>query len=116
MLSFRCCTCGHEGGDDGFGAPELAFRSYMDAVEWSDEEHRIPDNTHPDFWQRSDALPEPGQTRVIQVRHPFHEILGREFRTFYQPALSNLNGWEEHPEEIDRSAFVRCRSEEVLGR
>lgn len=55
-----------------------------------------------------DRMPSIGETHALVVRKPFHAEAGQPFWCLYLPALSFMNGWSEHPDEIVKSALVRC--------
>lgn len=55
-----------------------------------------------------DRVPASGETHELAVRMPFHAEAGQPFWCLFQPALSALNGWSEYPDDIVRSALVRC--------
>lgn len=62
------------------------------------------------FWLRSDIFPKAGERRIIKVGYytPFDRDVGDSFNALYQPAYSALNGWDLAPEELERSAIVKC--------
>lgn len=87
---------------------------YEDNVmEWSDYEHEVPavDEEH---WLRSDLPPLQGQSRTVKVNHPFYMKIGESFWVLYTPVLSQLNGWDSYPNEIEQSLFVQCAAEYVI--
>jgi hypothetical protein len=53
-------------------------------------------------------LPAREEEHWLRVRLPFRADAGEAFHCLYQPPLSHLDGWTEHPDEISRSAVVRC--------
>jgi hypothetical protein len=56
--------------------------------------------------------PAPGAEHWLAVGMPFHAALENEIWCSYQPPLSYYNGWEDTPDELVRSALIRCK---VLG-
>jgi hypothetical protein len=60
-----------------------------------------------------DQTPARGERHWLAVRLPFYAEAGKPFWCLYQPWLSHSNGWSEHPEELGRSAVVRCTLLEV---
>ncbi len=96
-----------------FDYPEFPFAGYGDVVEWSDTSDDL-DILGTGRWQRSLLTPTQGEARLIKVRHPFSEELGSKFWAIYEPALSYFNGWENHPEDIAKSAFVECEFKEII--
>lgn len=103
---------GHKGGGwaslTGYGG---------ELLEWSDFNDEIPEDSH---WTRSDIPPEPGEHRAVRFTIPLSAFPTEPFWTIFSPALAHLNGWEEYPEEIDRSSIVlienvRCSKFEDSG-
>jgi hypothetical protein len=56
--------------------------------------------------------PAAGAEQWLAVGKPFHAALDQEVWCLYQPPLSYYTGWEDQPDELARSALVRCK---VLG-
>ncbi|ABC29993.1 hypothetical protein HCH_03233 [Hahella chejuensis KCTC 2396] len=114
-IAFKCLACGG-GGKNGFREVEgFPIAAYDGVIDWSDYTDEIPPLNDNNWWMRSEETPVPGDSRVINVRHPFNESAAEAFWTLYTPACSSINGWEEHLEEIDASAFVKCQIERVLS-
>ncbi len=114
-INFQCPTCGNDTKNEISGYLEFSIAGYDDVVLWSDLASEIPQANESGWWSRSDKLPQIGEERVVNVRHPFNEALNGEFWTLYTPALSSINGWDEHPEEIEQSAFIKCRATNILA-
>ena len=66
--------------------------------------------------ERLSVLPVVGQTYTVKVWHPFSTSTGERFWIMFRPALSALNGWDEHPLEMAQSAIVQCRLVSILER
>ena len=113
-VKLRCPTCGRGGKNEFRDVPDLEIAAYEDIVEWSAMEGSVPPLNENNWWLRSEKLPEIGEKRAVFVRHPFNENGDSCFWTLYFPAASSINGWEEHPEEIDQSAFIECRLDKVI--
>lgn len=111
-MKFKCRCCGEYVDEkaeliDGF--IEIAYNSF----EWLDRNEEIPvlDN---EVWNRSQELPNVDEYRYLKVLPPFYEETGDEFNVLYMPAMSYLNGWSEYPDEIAKSAIIRCKFEQIM--
>lgn len=107
-VKFACKSCGKVTGNEIAKYSEFEYYGYEEAVNFIDFEDSKT--------IYSDNLPKLNDRRIIAVKHPFCESFDREFWTLYQPGYSKLNGWDEYPEEIDRSAFVKCKLSEIIDR
>lgn len=87
---------------------------YEECVEWSEALDSIPEKNESGWWMRLDEMPSMSEHRVIHVQKPFNEVMGCSFWTFYVPALSSINGLQEYMQEIEHSAFVKCKIVSVL--
>ena len=58
--------------------------------------------------------PQPEETYIIKALPLFKCEAGEEFYGLFMPPLSYLNGWEEYPDDIAKSAIIRCCFEELL--
>lgn len=69
------------------------------------------------FWLHANALPKAGERRIIKVGFytPFNSEIGDSFNVLFLPANSALNGWDNAPEELERSAIVSCVFEKVVS-
>lgn len=94
---------------DRWGKPKWARLAFIDNVEWSPSQEAH----HDDFWLRPDQLPRQGTTRAIKLLMPPPPT--PSFWVIFQPALSTLNGWSEHPEEIKNSALVEVKVQSPLA-
>ena len=108
-ISFECSTCSSKSGNQFREIIDFEKSAYDDLVEWSDLCSGIPQENEYNWWLRSQVLPKVGDLRVVSVSHPFSEKAGSDFWTLYYPEKAAANGWVCHPEDIDRSAFIRCR-------
>ena len=88
--------------------------AYDGMVMWSDFVDNVPDidNT---AWLMSFTMPLLNETKAIKVRSPFNFELGDQFWLLFMPPQSYLNGWDEYPDEIDKSAVVKCQFESVIS-
>jgi len=113
-VEFKCHTCGSGGGNEFRDIVDFTVSAYEHVVEWSNCIEEIPQLNDNKFWLRSEVTPKKEEYRVVNVRHPFNEALGSMFWTLFMPACSGFNGWGEHPDEIDISAFIKCKIAKVL--
>ncbi|MCP5015837.1 MAG: hypothetical protein GY938_11310 [Ketobacter sp.] len=86
----------------------------QNVVQWSDESDSKPSANDNGSWLRSESTPKPGEKRVVYITAPFSEPEGESFWCRYIPALSHWNGWVEHPEELEKSAFIKCNVLNVI--
>ncbi|MBY0552428.1 MAG: hypothetical protein K2W95_34425 [Candidatus Obscuribacterales bacterium] len=93
---------------DRWGKPKWARLTFIDDVEWSESQEAHYD----DVWLRPDKPPPQGTARAIKLLMPPPQA--PSFRVIFRPALSALNGWEEHPEEIESSALVEVEVQAKL--
>lgn len=81
-------------------------------MEWSDFEEEVPSLSE-EHWNRSDRVPKTGEFRIVKVLTPFEEKIGDEFYMEFMPASAFFNDYE-NVEQIQDSAIVQCRFEEVI--
>ncbi len=94
--------------------PKYGFSGIAyDIAEWSDFTDDVP-ALGEDIWLRSDNVPTIGEERIIHVTSPFSFENNEKFELLFMPALSSLNGWEEYPDEIEKSAIVGCELAEII--
>lgn len=93
---------------DKWSRPEWAVLDVIDNVDWSETQ----EPHYEDSWLRPDEVPAKGALRAIRVSGA--PPVTPSFWVVFQPALSLLNGWDEHPEELEHSALVEVRMEEKL--
>lgn len=114
-VEFTCNMCGSDDIYKNTVFEDFYASAYSDSVVlWSQVEDKIPELNKNDFWLRSEHAPSIGDSWAVSVCYPFNQDAGAEFWTLYVPAGSSLNGWAEHPEEIDLSAFVKCKVVKIL--
>ncbi len=113
-LHLKRGTCNCTVSNEPRYCPPFLFHGYDDAMEWSDFVDDVPD-LETRFWQRSDTLPNPGESRLVKLRDPFCRSTGEDFWSLFLPGLSSVNGWGEYPNEIDLSAFVQCSLTDVIS-
>jgi hypothetical protein len=93
--------------------PEFDMSGYESPIfEWSDYDNKKPTEEY--YWARSEQTPNVGDKRVVSVNHHFRETDKKDFWTFYQPALTSLNGINCYLEEIEKYAFIQCRLLEII--
>ncbi|KQY79843.1 hypothetical protein ASD24_18010 [Paenibacillus sp. Root52] len=113
VIALRCPSCKDVSEPLIRENAQFNIVGYEDIMEWLDEDGDVP-GLDEQIWARSDSIPVKGQMRTVKVHHPFYMVLGKPFWVLYTPALSSLNGWDSHPEEIDQSAFIQCYIDQVL--
>lgn len=109
-ISFTCEVCSTSAPEPA-RVPNWARLAAHDGVEWS--ESLYPEEG--EFWHRMEAEPEVGRWYGLRVRHPFEASDSAPFWVLFQPALSALNGWEEHPSELAASGVALCKLLSVLS-
>jgi hypothetical protein len=115
-VNLICPFCGTTGDNVIQHYSEFNIAGYTSpTVEWSDFQNEIPSENEYKWWSRTEKIPEVGERRVILVQHTFRETEEKDFWTFYQPAYTSVNGLDVCIEEIDTSAFVRCRLLKILA-
>lgn len=113
-IQFKCKTCGESEKQIFHNFLECEIFGYESIVEWTDLSNSIPQKNENGWWLKSEVTPRVKEKRVIHTIHPFCANKGNDFWALYMPALSTINGWDMHPEEIPNSAFVKCRLIDVL--
>lgn len=117
IIVFECTVCHKNYEKAKKDHPAFEITGLDNVMDWSDfrPEDNLP-RLDERIWARSEKAPTAGERRIVQVHSHFHMSLGESFWTLFTPALSHFNGWDSHPEEIEASAFVRCKLERVLDR
>ena len=113
-IDFKCRCCGSRNRDVYLSFPEFIHHGYDDVIEWAAPNAELEFLKNTKHWDRSEKTPTKGERRIIRVYKPFSEESDEPFWTLYASALSQFNGWDEHSDEIDRSAFLKCKIVEVL--
>lgn len=113
-MNFKCRCCGQIVDEKPHFIAGLSEFAYN--VEWLEAGEPVP-SLKERFWSHADALPKPGERRIIKVGSytPFTGEIGDSFNVLFLPAGSALNGWEEAPEELELSAIVSCVFEKVVS-
>ncbi|MCP4219557.1 MAG: hypothetical protein GY765_33290 [bacterium] len=75
----------------------------VEDVEWTERGSGVPTDK---VWARSDETPVKGETRIRSMPVSVES----QMPLLFMPGLSALNGWDEYPLEIDRSAIVFGRN------
>jgi hypothetical protein len=115
-LSFLCSVCGKSGQPEKIVLEGFNIIAYDMMVEWSDFTKDDNLESKGKFWERSMKIPIKNESKVVRVKFPFNFEIGESFWLLFVPGTSFFNGWEEHPEEIDQSAIVQCRFDDILYR
>ncbi|MED4955826.1 hypothetical protein ABEO75_20530 [Paenibacillus macerans] len=112
---FQCSVCNRNYEKAKTEHKDFEITGLDDVMKWSDflVEDALP-CLDEGLWVSSDKAPAVGENRIVLVHSHFHMSVGESFWTLYTPILSSLNGWECHPEEIEASAFVKCKLERVF--
>lgn len=95
--------------------------AFYDFVEWTDESIQIPNQSYNKYtksmwWNKSENTPHENENRVIFVNSSVAKKLktNSEFWCLYSPALSAINGFDCHPEEIKQSGLCLCSVQACL--
>lgn len=114
-MQLKCKVCGQMAQTDRRVRAGLADIAYDEIIQWSDFDDHPPSlkETH---WTRSSTLPKMGERRLVWVEFPFSFETGEQFNALFMPAMSFFNGWEDYPEDIERSAVVFCRFERIADK
>ncbi len=113
-MNFKCKCCKQLVDEKPHfiaGLSEFAYNA-----EWLENGEPVPP-LEERFWIRADALPKTGERRIIKVGYytTFNSEVGDSFNVLFLPANSALNGWDEAPEELERSAVVSCVFERIIS-
>lgn len=113
-MNFKCKCCKQIVDEKPRFIAGLSEFAYI--VEWLEAGEPVPP-LEERFWARADELPRAGERRIIKVGFytPFNSEPGDSFNVLFLPENSALNGWEEAPEELERSAVVSCVFEKIIG-
>lgn len=117
VIAFQCSVCNRIYEKAKKEHKDFEITGLDNVMKWSDflPEDNLPSLDN-ELWVWSDKAPEVGEERVVLAHSHFHMTVGESFWILYTPVLSSLNGWDSHPEEIENSAFVKCRLERILVR
>lgn len=113
LIQFRCKCCEGICDEKFMEFSDFGIAAYAN-VEWSDETSVKPRMIKGSGWLRSETRPNTLEQRVIRVTKPFSKRVGEKFWCLYESALSNLNGWDEHPDEIEELALVQCKIQRAI--
>ncbi|MCP1225314.1 hypothetical protein [Sebaldella sp. S0638] len=113
-LSFLCNACNKTASPKKEVLDKFDIIAYDSMVEWSDFTKDDDLENKGEYWQRSMEIPVKNESKIIRVHFPFNFETGESFWLLFMPGTSFFNGWEEHPEEIDQSAIVQCRFDNIL--
>ncbi|MBT5031624.1 MAG: hypothetical protein HOM55_04940 [Proteobacteria bacterium] len=59
-------------------------------------------------------VPTAGEHYTLQVNYPFRLESSEDFWALFQPWNSAINGWEDHPNELELSCIVKCKPVEII--
>ncbi|WP_212976730.1 hypothetical protein [Paenibacillus azoreducens] len=113
-IAFPCPACKKIPEKMTMDNQNFEIAAFETGMEWSDFQADNLPSLDEKIWMRSSEPPLPGSSRIVLVYYPFQMTAGESFWMLFMPALSSFNGWDEHPGEIDSSAFVRCVFEQIL--
>ncbi|WP_277375746.1 hypothetical protein [Paenibacillus polymyxa] len=114
-IAFKCGACKQIPDKPLLENKDFEIVAIEDAMDWADFKHHTPDLNN-EIWERALIPPVKGDSKKIQVYFPFHMTVGETFWTLFRPAYSHFNGWEEQPDEINFSAFIKCRFEDIISK
>lgn len=115
-IAFPCRACNKIPEKIKLNKNNFEIVGFEMGIEWSDFQASNLPSFDKKIWTRSNNPPLKGDRRIVMVRYPFQMTVGESFWMLFMPALSYFNGWEEHPSEINSSAFVHCSFEQILSR
>lgn len=112
-MKFKCKCCDQIVDEKPHFAAGLSEFAYN--AEWLENGEPVPP-LEERVWTRADELPRAGERRIIKVGAytTFNGEVGDSFNVLFLPANSALNGWDEAPEELERSAVVSCVFERII--
>jgi len=114
-LAFVCKACKQTAERCLHDKEGFDIAAFEEIMEWSNFSQDVPDlGTR--YWERSSFPPIAGEMKKVQVHFPFNMSVGEKFWTLFRPALSSFNGWEDHPDEIESSAMIRCSFDSVIAK
>jgi hypothetical protein len=94
---------------------EFSFSGYADRVIiWSNESDRIPDADITGDIPSLDRTPIPNQIIVCCVFYPFNQDMNQEFWATFISGAAKWNGWGKTPEDLNNSAFIKCKAVDIL--
>ncbi len=110
----RCSGCARPAWSES-PAPPWAALAGTARVEWADgAPPGLPLGADEPF-PHSDALPLPGEERVVRIRGPFRTDGRGPFWALFTPALAAVNGLDEYPELLRHCAMTACTPLAVLA-
>ena len=115
-IAFPCSACNKIPDKLKLIKNDFEVVGFEAGIEWSDFQSSNLPSLDEKIWARSSNPPLKGSRRIVMVCYPFQMTVGESFWMLFMPALSYFNGWEEHPSEINSSAFVNCSFEQILSK
>ncbi|OAZ49340.1 hypothetical protein [Paenibacillus polymyxa] len=114
-IAFKCGACQQVPDKPLLENKDFEIVAIEDTMDWADFKHDTPD-LNSEIWERALNPPAEGDLKKVQVYFPFHMSVGETFWTLFRPAYSHFNGWEEQPDEINFSAFIKCRFQDIISK
>lgn len=113
-MNFKCRCCKQIVDEKPHFIAGLSEYAYN--AEWLEVGEPVPP-LEERFWSHANTPPKAGERRIIKVGYytPFDSEIGDSFNVLFSPANSALNGWDEAPEELERSAIVSCVFEKIIS-
>lgn len=115
-IAFPCLACNEIPEKIKLNKNNFEIVGFEAGIEWSDFQANNLPSLDEKIWARSSNPPLKGSRRIVLAHYPFQMTVGENFWMLFMPSLSYFNGWEEHPSEINSSAFVQCCFEQILSR
>ena len=113
-ILFKCPTCGSFCKNEFTTLKDFHISAYDEnIVEWSESENDIPEmyNGH---WSHPTNIPKVGEHIVVCLHHLFYGKTSSEFWSLFMSGSSFSEGWEDYPEELNNSGFVKFKIVETL--
>lgn len=108
-IYFKCSSCNNYVENKTRVAPKGFHGVAYSCCKWYD----IIDDSG-SYKHLSVDMPKIGEQRIVRVEMPFDEYEKNQFDILFVPALSQLNGWDEYPDDICKFTIVRCEINKIL--
>jgi len=112
-VAFKCHSCNNIKKELITPLYDWAEYTGYENIEWTNPNESLPALNQKE-WERSYIKPIAGSRRIVRVTYPFYAREGIPFWILHQPDLSYFNGWDEYPEEIEKSSFAKCELIRVI--
>lgn len=114
-IKFHCSVCRDVREKLHRSLSEFCYEGYDDGVVfWVDAVNSIPQPLENGSYMRLESCPAKGEQKIVELTCPFTEDSETKFWSLYMPPLSYADGWDVHPDEIEKSAFVQCKIIELM--